>query len=115
MNYLLIVSILVIIVINVMGYVAWMRSRTETFPYDYSYSIPNQDFDVQVGSTEQIPSDKLIGLMYPPKLGPLHMSNRVKFPHRNNDGQPFVALYSGPPFVVYHNDPKPVLIPSYID
>lgn len=53
-----------------------------------------------------IGSNQLIGLVSPPKLGPLHTPSQ----YLNSDGKdgcpraPFVAIYSGEPYLKYHNE-----------
>ena len=81
---------------------SWVSSRMlnanveETIPISETYRT--SDFPIE--------SDKLIGIMYPPKAGPLHRN--FEFPPASCDcPDPFVAIYEDEPYLQYMNTSPP--------
>lgn len=90
----LIMMLLVIVII--------VHSSTEKFkPQQQLMSQP--EFKAQLNAEETDPlfqSNQLIGLMYPPRCGPLHTN--YEFPNKEGGMvTPFVAIYEQEPYLRY--------------
>jgi hypothetical protein len=64
---------------------------------------PQQEFEAHLNAEEQDPlfkSNQLIGLMYPPRCGPLQTN--YEFPEKTGGSPtPFVAIYKQEPYLRY--------------
>jgi hypothetical protein len=54
----------------------------------------------------KIPSDQIIGFMYPPSASG-YMNTAYTFPPRNNNGKPFTAIFNTPPLYAEFNHKMP--------
>ncbi len=66
--------------------------------------FPSEEFFVSNGSQSQGDAH-LIGLVYPPRAGPLHTN--IEFPKNPNEcAHPFTAIYDQDPYLQYNGPPQ---------
>lgn len=92
-RHLILLAIGIIVVVGI----TYQKSKPNTNGTSYASSMRTEPYQLMYPSLQN--PKNLIGLVYPPRIGPLHTNS--EFPIKNDPhNRPFVALYDQEPFLV---------------